>query len=115
MGLAMCTVQTGNAALRCPPPPTSDGSAGSPLLSPGGLDDLVVNVSTGTQSTWVTSSEVPAWVPLLPSQAPGSQDKQSTRCCQSTEIARPEKVQRTHFIWVLEPLLVPVDITASQG
>ena len=25
MGLAMCTVQTGNAALRCPPPPLQMG------------------------------------------------------------------------------------------
>ena len=86
MGLAMCTVQTGNAALRCPPP-TSDGSAGSPLLSPGGLGDLVVNVSTGTQSTWVTSSEVPDGSPSSP---PGPRE---VKISKAQDAVNPQRLQ----------------------
>ena len=70
-----------------PPPHTSDGAAGSPLLSPGGLGDLVVNVSTGTQSTWVTSSEVPDGSPSSP---PGPRE---VKISKAQDAVNPQRLQ----------------------
>lgn len=108
----MSLPNTKGSVARVPAMPPPQVPTDSSFSSPEGL----VTKMPGNLP-WGDSEGGARWVPVHPSQPPGSPDEQRARQSQSRGVSIPENVQRhwrTHSVWVSGSLLVPLGTAAHR-